>query len=93
MKRDRLSLILAIILTVLILTVGVLVAVFFSRSKTGETAELRANDVVSVSAEESSMEEHTSESGKTDSVRDVGGNAGEKADEIAGGSEGTTGSE
>ena len=49
MKKDKLSWVLIIILVVLLLTVGILVAVFFSRSRKGDMAYLHGSDAMSVS--------------------------------------------
>ena len=66
MKKDKLSLVLVALLVALIIAVGILVTVFFSRSRQGDTATLHSTDVVSVSettggSEVTSMEEGTSE--------------------------------
>ena len=66
MKKDKISIIFAIILVILVITAGV---VFFTHFKFGDTAELHAGDVLSVSEIEASTGQSATESGVEDGVK------------------------
>ncbi|MBR0145736.1 MAG: hypothetical protein IJM25_03625 [Eubacterium sp.] len=82
MKKDKLSITLAIVIAVLVIVAGILIVIMTSRIREGGTVEVKADDMVNITA----TEYMPTITGSTDSTEATVG----MDEETTAGAEGTT---